>query len=186
MPPLVTVPALLLLCLLFGRWQNTRATVGGDISLAKTLWIFLTLTFFFLLPAALWSDPTLPAESRRFHGFFLLSWLVRGVIEIPMLLLTRWWRCGYGITHTVFMLLAEITPGLAMARDPASQALLPWTIVVLACEALNAHLFSRAGSPETGVYFAGADPVFRRINHLTWLEISVLLPALVWWLLRHA
>lgn len=164
-------------CLLFGWWQNTYGTTGGPISLAKMLWLFFAFTFFFVLPASQAREAVLPAPERRFWQIFLGAWLLRAAVEMPLLAFTRLWRCEHGIAHTLLML------GFLLAKGPRN---LPAVLtgLTLAFEAMNAFLFSRLGSPETGQYFASSDPVFLWINRITWLEILILAPALIWWLRR--
>ncbi len=171
------ITALLAFCLAFGWWQNTAGLTGGPISPAKTLWLFLALTFFYLLPAWQAADRSLPAPEHRFWRLFLACWLIRGLIEVPLLLTTRLWRCEYGIAHTLTMLAF-----LAVRAAPGPLRTL--TALALGFEALNAFLFSRTGNPAAGQYFAGSDPVFRWVNFITWLEILVLLPPLILWISR--
>ena len=74
----------------------------------------------------------------------------------------------------------ELAPGDAPARR-----FIPLLLGTAVSETLNAWLFGRAGSPQTGQYFANDDAAFQWINRITWLEICVLLPGLVWWLARY-
>lgn len=176
--PVTRFVALILgLCLAFGWWQNSHGPTGGPISVAKMLWLFLAITFFFVLPASQSRDASLPLVERRFWRIFLISWLIRAAVELPLLAFTRLWRCEHGIAHTLLMLLYLLTKG------PRNHLRL-LTALTLLFEAINAFLFSHQGNPETGIYFASSDPHFLWINRLTWLEISLLAPALLWWLRR--
>ncbi len=69
---LPVIVLLLALCLGFWWWQNAYGTVGGNIALEKSLWLFAALVYFFLIPCWLWRDPSLDAMSRKlwfFHEF---------------------------------------------------------------------------------------------------------------------
>jgi len=179
----------LLLCLSFGWWQNHHASLGGDISTAKVLWLNLTLSFFFIIPAALWHDQRVMHTLRRTFGLFLTGFLLRALVEAPMLYRWQNWRCEYGITHDALMallLLVMLRNASASDATTRSAARFGWLLVlVLGCEALNAWLFSRVADPQHGIYFAADSAEFRRIIQLTWLEVALLYPALLLWLRRH-
>lgn len=180
----------LMLCLKFGWWQNHHAQLGGDISLAKVLWLNLALCCFFIIPAALWREKNLVRPLRVLYGLVFASFVLRAFIEAPMLYLWQNWRCAYGITHDAVVMLVLII--VLLPRVMTSDKMLlsarrfGWLlIVVLICEALNAWLFSRVADPLHGIYFAADSAEFRRINLITWIEVAALYPALLHWVLRH-
>eukprot|EP01031_Cornospumella_fuschlensis_P014975 gene14975-18298_t len=77
------------------------------------------------------------------------------------------------IMLSVTLYLRGSLPQGVKADEPARR-FLPWLMVAGFCETLNAWLFGRAGSPETGQYFANEDAAFVWINRITWVEICVL------------
>lgn len=183
----IATAMLWLLCASFGWWQNAGARAGGPISTAKVLWLFLTLTHFFLAPFWLWRDRSLPPAWRRLWAFFFAGFIIRGVIEIPLLLWTRAWRCGHGIAHDAVMLAVLIVQA---RKTPANEheelRFFAWLAgLALVFEALNAWLFSRIGNPEAGIYFASSEDRFRTINLVTWGEIAILFPLFLSWLVRY-
>jgi hypothetical protein len=189
-PPyrLVLASALLLLwCLGFGWWQSGEGRVGGPMSLAKVLWLFLALWHFYLVPAWLWRDRGLDAAARTLWGWFFAGFVLRAVIEIPLLISTRLWRCEHGIAHDAVMLLLLF---VMSRRLPPESSRVASTFVWLAglallFEATNAWLFRHSGNPAEGIYFASDEAHFRLINAITWGEIAVLFPLLVWWMARY-
>lgn len=185
----VVIGALLVLCAGFGWWQNHYGRIGGMISPAKVLWLFTALTYFFVVPGWLRGDGALSGPARRLYRVFFAGYVVRGLIEMPMLIWTHAWRVEHGMLHNAIMLSVTLylrrswRPGVE-ADEPARQYL-PWLMVAGLAETLNAWLFGRAGSPETGQYFANEDAAFVWINRITWVEICVLVPALIGWLIRY-
>ncbi len=180
----------LMLCLKFGWWQNHHAQLGGDISLAKVLWLNLALSCFFIIPAALWREKNLARPLRVLFGLFFASFVLRAFIEAPMLYLWQNWRCAYGITHDAVVMLVLIVVLLPKVQISDKMFLSArrfgrLLIVVLICEALNAWLFSRVADPLHGIYFAADSIEFRSINLITWIEVAALYPALLLWVLRH-
>ncbi len=169
---------LVLACLGFRWWQNARGGLGGEISLAKSLWLATALAHFYLIPATLAADRRLPAAARRVYRLFLGGFVLRAAVELPVMIFTHAWRCGYGLAHNAAMLaLLWLTGGGGIYRWLLTLALL--------AESLNAWLFSRAADPAAGTYFAGDSAAFRSINLITWAELAVLTPLLAAWLVRY-
>ena len=107
-----------------------------------------------------------------------------------MLYLWQNWRCAYGIIHDVvamLILILALRSRVKTADKIAHSARrFGWLLfVVLICEALNAWLFSRVADPLHGIYFAADSAEFRRINLITWIEVTALYPALLHWALHH-
>jgi hypothetical protein len=176
----------LVLCVGFGVWQNGHGVVGGSISPAKIVWLTLALGCFLVVPACLWLDRRRSQPGHRLWGGFLLGFAIRALIELPILVFTRSWRCEYGIAHDALMLLWL---GYGFFRVPDTDRVTrAFAIVVslaLIAEILNAFLFSRAANPAEGVYFAPDAPAFSTINRITWLEIGVLTPMLAFCVRMH-
>lgn len=177
-------------CLCFGWRQNHHASLGGGISLAKVLWLNLALSFFFIIPAALWRERNLDRPMRLLFGIFFASFVLRAMVEAPMLYVWQNWRCAYGITHDAVMLFVLLMVLLSQMKSSNAMLLsakrFSWLLmVVLICEMLNAWLFSRVADPLHGIYFAADSNEFRRINLITWVEVAALYPGLLHWVLRH-
>ena len=161
--------------LAFGRIQNEGHLVGGDISWAKTLWLNLTIVCFLVLPAIWWRDRRVDARMQAVFGIIFLSFVVRAAIEIPILYLTDWWRCSYGIAHD--LATATIAVSLYARAGHASRARestwLFWLIItLLLVEAGFAYAFCSVADPASGAYFASDEAGFRTINLATWAAVT--------------
>lgn len=167
-----------LACLGFRAWQNSHGRLGGEISLAKALWLATALVHFYLIPATLAMDARFSTRDRRVYRIFLVGFVLRAAIELPVMVFTNGWRCGYGISHNFLMLaLLWLVGGGGMYH---------WLLsLVLLAESLNAWLFAQAADPRTGTYFAGDSSAFALINRVTWVELAVLTPLLIAWLARE-
>lgn len=165
-----------LACLGFRAWQNSHGRLGGEISLAKALWLATALVHFYLIPAALAMDARFPTRDRRVYRIFLVGFVLRAAIELPVMVFTNGWRCGYGISHNFLMLaLLWLAGGGGVYR---------WLLsLVLLSESLNAWLFAQAADPRSGTYFAGDGAAFKMINRVTWVELAMLTPMLSVWLI---
>lgn len=156
----------------FGWRQNRGGVVGGPISLPKVLWLNLTLTVFFGLPAVLWRDAALSPALRALWGWLLLSFVLRAVVELYLIYVTITWKCVYGISHDFFTLaLAGVLRAALPAAGPADGRALAFVwlyAAVLLVEAGMAKAFSRLADPKDGVYFASDDERFRRVNRASW------------------
>ena len=102
-----------------------------------------------------------------------------------MLLLTRAWRVEYGLAHNTLMLALLLGSREALAQPSPARNFRPLLCAALFAESLNAWLFGQAARPQDGIYFAGDDPVFQRINTITWSEIAVLFPLLILWMWHY-
>jgi hypothetical protein len=120
----------------------------------------------------------LSARNRRVYRIFFAGFILRAIIELPVMVFTNGWRCGYGIGHNVLMLtLLWLAGGGGIYR---------WLLsLVLVAESLNAWLFAQAADPRAGTYFAGDSTAFNSINRITWIELAVLTPLLIAWLVRN-
>jgi hypothetical protein len=183
----IAAAVLMAACAAFAWWQNLTPRTGGNISTAKTGWLFLAIVHFIAVPAWLWRDDSLPAAVRRVWGWFWAGYLLRGAVELPLLIFTREWRPWHGISHNAVMLLLLVMQGrLSAGERRCTHGFVFLAAAALVFESVNAWLFGRTGSAEQGIYFAGDESMFTFINTLTWAEIAVLLPALAWWLHRYA
>jgi len=157
---------------LFGWRQNRGGVVGGPISLPKILWLNLTLTVFFGIPAVLWRDAALSPAVRALWGWLLLSFVLRAVIELYLIYVTITWKCVYGISHDFFTLGLAVVLGAALPEAAASDgraAAFLWLYgAVLLVEAGMAKAFSLLADPKTGIYFASDDERFLRVNRASW------------------
>ncbi|MEI6534907.1 MAG: hypothetical protein WCN98_06170 [Verrucomicrobiaceae bacterium] len=188
------LPTLLLLlagCAAFGWIQNHRNVVGGAISLPKVLWLNLAIASFLVIPAFLWRDARVISQLRQLYGWFLASFAMRAVIELPVIYFTHSWRCAYGITHDLIMMALVIILSLRMQRMSGINSatklaglFAPLLLLVLTCEILNAWLFSRVADPQAGIYYASTSDVFRTINIITRIEVTVIYPLLGYWMLK--
>ena len=171
---------------LFGWRQNRGGVVGGPISVPKILWLNFTLTVFFGLPAVLWRDAGLAGATRSLWGGLLLSFVLRGVVELYLIYVTIGWKCAYGIGHDLFQLALVLALGAAMPPAPGDErarGFLWLYAAVLVAEAGMARAFSRLADPKTGIYFASDEEKFRRVNQASWVASLTGYAALSWLLL---
>ena len=155
---------------LFGWRQNRGGVVGGPISLPKVLWLNLTLTVFFGIPAVLWLDASLSPGVRALWGWLLLSFVLRAVVELYLIYVTIGWKCIYGISHDLFQLALAVVLSAALPTggDARARGFLWLYCVVLVVEAGMARAFSLLADPKTGIYFASDDERFLRVNRASW------------------
>lgn len=174
--------------LVFGRLQNEDHFVGGDISLPKTLWLNLTILCFLVLPAVWWRDQRLDPQMRTLFGVIFVGFAARAAVELPVLYLTDWWRCSYGIAHD--LAIATVAVSLFVrarskgAGDNRNSSGLLWLIVALLfVEAGFAYAFCSVADPASGTYFASGQATFRAINRATWAAVAIgypILAVLLW------
>lgn len=179
-----------LLAFFFHKKQNsTRPWTGGPISVPKSMWLAYTVSCWFLLPLVFFAGGFIGDELRVFYVFHLLSWWIRGPLELVMIYKWFNWTPRYGIAHDLFHVLGcgALLAWALRGGDPQSH-LVAWvfagvTIFSTLAEALFAFLFLRARSQQEekeNIYFASDDPKWIFINRVT---ASVVIPVyihLVW------
>jgi hypothetical protein len=178
----LTVSTLMIVSLWFYYRQNFAGQIGGEMSIAKLLWLDYTLVAWFIVPFFVWRSSHIGLPLRRIYGVYLAGFVIRGAVELWMLYVTVSWLPPYGITHDLFS-IALITALLATKRrainrlgdsqNSAARRFLTSIRLGLVCEMIFAWLFYRAIDGEIGIYFASDDAHFAFINRFT-LVIVVL------------
>jgi hypothetical protein len=157
--------------------QTHLRPVGGEISLAKLLWLACAVLMWFVLPALISVDPRLPAPLRQ--PFRVLFWLIvaRAVVEGWMLYVSLNWSPWYGIAHDVgcaivlvwaaFVLRPRIAHYDARARTIYAHLLA--TAALFAPEVyfawyMTRHFITRG---EGAIYFVPNDPAHATVLNVT-------------------
>lgn len=188
---LILFPLLpLALAALFRARQNKGDIVGGDISWPKSLWLAYTVTSWFVLPLLLMgvfyinvfsgSTEIWPQTLAVAFIGHLVSWWLRGPLEL--LMIYKWfnWSPRYGISHDLahaaflaLMIAVAFTNGdiarwfaIPGAAIPALFLLV--TFFMTLAETLFAFLFLHERTKgEELLYFASDEPRWRMINRIT-------------------
>lgn len=171
--------ALTMISLWFYYRQNFAGQIGGEMSVAKLLWLDYTLLAWFVVPFFLWRSPLIEPPLRKIYGAHLMNFAARGAVELWMLYISISWLPPYGITHDLFS-IGLITGLLWRKRGKlgshnthhsAARRFLLSVRVGLVCEMILAGLFYRATRGQIGIYFASDEPHFAFINNLTWVIV---------------
>ena len=174
----------------FRARQNKGDIVGGDISWPKSLWLAYTVTSWFVLPLLILgvlsggslgdAVSTWPSTLLLVYAGHLLSWWVRGPLEL--LMIYKWfnWSPRYGIAHdlahTGFLVLTiaiaflngEISDWFATSNSAIAALYIFVTVLLTLAETLFAFLFLNARTKgEDLLYFASDEPRWRMINRIT-------------------
>lgn len=174
----------------FRARQNKGDIVGGDISWPKSLWLAYTVTAWFVLPFLLFgalSKNAFSGTSDMWPGTLfiafcghLISWWVRGPLEL--LMIYKWfnWSPRYGIIHDLahasFLILmiaisflnGEIANWFAVPGSAIAALFLLVTVFTTLAETLFAFLFLHERTKgEDLLYFASDEPRWRMINRIT-------------------
>lgn len=180
----------------FNKKQNGKKPwTGGPISWPKCFWLAYTTTTWFILPVIFLIHPSFPTALRSFFIFHLISWWIRGPLELVMIYKWFNWTPKYGISHDIFHIIgcsfllfsarhdllklqvlpAAVYPAQFIYQLPSDFALLSAifaiSIILTTCaEIAFASLFFKVRSheeKESNIYFASDDPKWIFINRLT-------------------
>ncbi len=178
-------------CLLaahFYRRQNgSKAWTGGPISVPKAMWLSYTVTTWFFMPIWLLLSGSVPQPLIYFFYFHLLSWWIRGPLELVMIYKWLNWTPKYGMGHDLFHILgcfyflqsAQLEL-MNIDLSLANKLALIFCLIILAstvAEIWFAYLFFTTRSnqeKDDNIYFASDDPKWKFINRAT---ASVVYPA---------
>ena len=171
----------------FALRQNRPGTLGGRITAPKAFWLNYALITFFAMPWALWRNAGLDPALRSLFGRLLLSFVLRGAVELPLIYGTLRWRCVYGIGHNIFtiILAAGLRLGLPELPGAADGRALDWLVIYqisLLVESYFAWSFGKLADPFKGEYFADGTEKFRNINRISWAAVIAGYGALGAWL----
>lgn len=169
----------------FRARQNKGDIVGGDISWPKSLWLSYTITAWFVLPLLIIGvfsagPQAWPTTLWVAYVGHLVSWWVRGPLELFMIYKWFNWSPRYGIAHDLahatFLILtiawaflnSEITHWFAVPGAAIAALFMLITVFMTFAETLFAFLFSHERTKgEDLLYFASDEPRWRMINRIT-------------------
>ncbi len=179
------------LAFFFHRKQNSqKAWTGGPISWPKSFWLAYTTTTWFLFPFAFLLHPDFAPALVPFFVVHLLSWWIRGPLELVMIYKWLNWSPRYGISHDVFHICACSTAlfwsGLSFqAQTPFNKLGFIFATMVIfstAAEILFAGLFLKFRSQQEeseNIYFASDDPKWIFINRVTRIVVILVMAHLI-------
>ncbi len=174
--PLLTF---LLALWIFKKQNSSQAWTGGPISKPKSHWLAWTVFNWFFVPFFFLFNPDFPDELKWFFVFHLLSWWIRGPLELVMIYKWFNWTPYYGIGHDLFhfavalILLMSFGHFPIDASDPFILVSYLFAFLIFATtlfEASFAYLFLKARSEQEekeNIYFASDDPKWIFINRVT-------------------
>lgn len=169
------------LAVFYRKKQNgVNPWTGGAISWPKSFWLSYTIQTWFFLPLLFLFHPATPFFLKLIISFHLISWWIRGILE--MVMIYKWfnWSPVYGITHDFFhilvcgSLLFYFRSNLFQVEFGTEAFLVIIYILMLfistMAELSFAYLFLKWRSREeskSNVYFASDDPKWLFINRYT-------------------
>ncbi|MDC1175117.1 hypothetical protein OAT67_06965 [Bacteriovoracaceae bacterium] len=170
----VIFPFLLIaLSFYFKKRQNLQNQVGGAISLPKSFWLNYTIGSWFFIPI-IFLFLNVDQGIKYVFVFHLISWWLRGPLELVMIYKWFNWSPKYGITHDVFhffivsILFYYFWP-MEVTRPTFLAILYLYGIIVSTFfETLFAILFFKIrGSEKKKIYFASDAPEWKTVNRIT-------------------
>lgn len=155
---------------------------GGPISTPKAFWLAYTVSTWFFFPLIFVFNPLVSPAVKLILAFHLLSWWIRGPLELVMIYKWFNWSPCYGITHDIFHLISLISLIIINYHEiqnfgPINIMAITFvgmTIIATLAEILFAYLFFTVRSKEEekeNIYFASDDPKWIFINRLTFIVV---------------
>lgn len=170
----------------FQYFQNHKKLVGGAISTPKSLWLSYTVISWFLTPILFLFIEVNPTISLLIKIHLLSFWL-RGLVELVMIYKFFNWSPRYGIAHSgghaVFLFCAIVyqlieKPALMSLNDKVALTFVLSLFICVCFEVLFAVLFFKVRSHSNyqekhKIYFASDEPQWNKINKLTRVAVAL-------------
>jgi hypothetical protein len=167
----------------FHKRQNTKGWTGGPISWPKAFWLWHAIFSWYLVPLVWVFFPDLDSRLRTVLILHLVSWWIRGPIELLMIYKYFNWTPLYGITHDLVHILILVI-GLiwalpqwnsgASVTDLFVEVFVVITIIMTMFEISFAYLFLKVrGQKDHKIYYASDEPQWRFINRLTIIAVTL-------------
>ncbi len=162
------------------KQSSNNPWTGGPISWPKAFWLSYTIQTWFFLPFVFLFHPATPTFLKVIVAFHLISWWVRGLLEMVMIYKWLNWSPRYGISHDLFHLIGcsallfnfrhELTT-LSMGAEAFLVAIYLFILFISTTAEISfAFLFLRLRSIQEkneNVYFASDDPKWLFVNRYT-------------------
>lgn len=185
---LICWPAVVVSFAIFYRKKQSSSNplTGGPISWPKAFWLSYTIQSWFFLPFFYLIPTTIPSFIKMIIGFHLISWWMRGILELFMIYKWMNWSPRYGISHDLFHLIGlavmlflfrQEIPGVEFgSRGFVVLTYIYLLFLTTTAEITFAILFLRLRTIQEqmeNVYFASDDPKWVFVNRYT-LSIDVI------------
>ena len=183
----IVLGGLVLVAAVFYSLQNNGFLPGGRISAIMLAWLGCAILFWYLLPGWLLMDDRRPPAARRACTVLLVGMLLRGVVELLMMYVTKNWHPWMGISHdaAMFALMLVITMPLFRRTDRAYAGYLAVATSMFVPEAGFAwYMLVHATDPGATVYFVAGDPRHSEILFVTAVCVIALI-AYLFFFSRH-
>lgn len=176
---LILCSALVFAWTFYRRQNSPKAYTGGPISKPKALWLAHGIGSWFLFPLVFVFHPEVSEPLKIVLILHLISWWVRGPLELVMIYKWLNWTPVYGITHDIFHIMAVfltaswalVTLGTVSFSTPMNALTFSYIAAIIfstVAEILFAALFiATRGQKDHLIYFADETLRYRLINRFT-------------------
>lgn len=169
-----------LACFYRKKQSGSNPWTGGPISWPKSFWLAYTIQSWFFLPFFYYLLPDVPLFLKIIIAFHLISWWVRGTLELIMIYKWLNWSPRYGISHDIlhitglsillYLFRSEIPLVTFGSAGFVPLAYIYFLFVTTVAEITFAMLFLSLRTIQEkneNVYFASDDPKWIFVNRYT-------------------
>lgn len=154
--------------------QHSGHLTGGAIAPAKLAWLGTVLIFWFVLPIYWLMDRSLPQKASVLCHLFLLSMVLRGIVEIYMMYISKNWLHNYGIAHDLFSIgLCGIFALILIRSHRVLAMYFAFCVALFAVEAYFARYLKHVSGGDGSVFFLESNSEHNAILWITWIAVLV-------------
>lgn len=158
--------------------QNNSQQIGGNISLAKTVWLGLALFFYYVF--SIWWLTVLPAGSlcSSIALLVVVFFYFRAIIQAILMFATKNWITAYGIAfNSIGSVLLTVTGFSILQQNSLStieQSFIGYLFLLICFQITDSYYAYRFGEivgnatkGDKAIWFASTDLKFQKINQRT-------------------
>jgi len=159
-------------------FQHNDVLSGGAIAPSKLAWLLVVIMYWYVLPIYWLLGNGLNRQAKLALQVFLVSMILRAVVELTMMYLTQNWLHAYGIAHNLFSIALCTVIGLYLLR---LRTIISWyfvySAVMFIVETYFAQYLQSVSNADGNVFFLES---VAEHSHILWLtQIAVIVSMLV-------
>ena len=156
-------------------WVQNDNAIGGEVALVKVIWLAVTIFMWFVMPILMVLDARYDNKARLLLSVFVISMLLRAIIELFMMYVTQNWHPYYGIGHDLLsiVLLLGMVFYLSVKKIKSFVSFVVVLVFMFIAESYFALYMLNNVQGDGPVYFvpsSGHDSVLM----MTWVLVSLL------------
>lgn len=154
--------------------QHAGVLSGGAIAPSKLGWLLTVVVFWYVLPFHWLLDATVSNAAKGLLCLFLLSMVLRALVELSMMYISNNWLHAYGIAHDIFSIGMCVMIALYLINTDRMPALyFIYCAGLFALETYFAFYLKKVSGGDGSVFFLESSPEHQTVLWLSRIAVIV-------------